>query len=370
MTGRQRQLPFRRTQPGASGIASRGCVTGAPPPNSSDAGVMVAFAPVPGRIPNVSFLVRRCPDGAPMPVNLIVGNDGSNTLQGTAGADLIYGYDPNGPQSQASAILATRVAAGLSQPLFAGAPPGDTSRLFIVEKTGQIKILDLATGQVLATPFLDVSGQISTDGERGLLGLAFDPDFASNGFFYVDLINTSGDAEIRRYHVSANPNVADPASATPIITIDQTDRQQPQGRLARLRSRRLSLHRDRRRRQHADTPRRTSTACSARSCASTCMATPFPAIPRATMRSPPTIPSWARRAPTKSLRSACAIRGGRASTAGSATSTSPMSARANGKRSTSARTARTTAGTRSRARQSFRAGPAHRRTGGRADLLL
>ena len=81
-----------------------------------------------------------------MPVNLIVGNDGSNSLQGTAGADLIYGFDPNGPQSQASAIIATRVASGLSQPLFAVAPPGDTSRLFLVEKTGQIKILDLATG--------------------------------------------------------------------------------------------------------------------------------------------------------------------------------------------------------------------------------
>jgi Ca2+-binding RTX toxin-like protein len=152
--------------------------------------------------------------------NLVIGNDGSNTLQGTAGADVIYGYDPNGPQSQASSILATRVATGLSQPLFATAPPGDTGRLFPVEKTGQIKILDLVTGQVQATPFLDVSSQILTDGERGLLGLAFDPGFASNGFFYVALINPAGDAEIRRYHASGN--VADPASLTPVITIDQT----------------------------------------------------------------------------------------------------------------------------------------------------
>ena len=92
-------------------------------------------------------------------VNLIVGNDGSNTLQGTAGADLIYGYDPNGAQSQATAILANRVASGLTESLFAGAPPGDTSRLFIVEKTGAIKILDLTSGQVLTTPFLNLSGQ-------------------------------------------------------------------------------------------------------------------------------------------------------------------------------------------------------------------
>ena len=116
-----------------------------------------------------------------MPVNLIVGNDGGNNLDGSAGADLIYGYNPNGPQSEASGIPATRVATGLGQPVFAGAPPGDTSRLFIVEKTGLIKILDLATGQMLATPFLDVSAQISSVGERGQLGLAFDPNFASNG---------------------------------------------------------------------------------------------------------------------------------------------------------------------------------------------
>jgi glucose/arabinose dehydrogenase/uncharacterized cupredoxin-like copper-binding protein len=156
-------------------------------------------------------------------LNVIIGNDGSNVLQGTAGADLIYGYDPNGPQSQASSILATRVASGLTEPLFAGAPPGDTSRLFLVEKTGAIKILDLASGQVLPTPFLNLSGQIASDGERGLLGLAFDPNFASNGFFYVNVSNPNGNTDIRRYHVDAStPNVADPASATPVLSINQS----------------------------------------------------------------------------------------------------------------------------------------------------
>ena len=156
-------------------------------------------------------------------LNVIVGNDGSNTLQGTAGADLIYGYDPDGAQSQASSILATRVATDLTEPLFAGAPPGDSSRLFIVEKTGAIKILDLASAQVLPTPFLNLSGQIASDGERGLLGLAFDPDFANNGFFYINVSNPNGNTDVRRYHVDpATPNVADPASATPILSIDQS----------------------------------------------------------------------------------------------------------------------------------------------------
>jgi glucose/arabinose dehydrogenase len=158
-------------------------------------------------------------------VNLIIGDDGNNSLSGTDGADLIYGFDPNGPQGNVSSIAATRVASGLSQPLFAGAPPGDFGRLFIVEKTGDIKILNLRTGQVLATPFLDVTGEVFTDSECGLLGLAFDPDFAHNGFFYVNLVtNTNGQiqTEIRRYQVSASdPNIADPASATTIITINQ-----------------------------------------------------------------------------------------------------------------------------------------------------
>ena len=91
-----------------------------------------------------------------MPVNLIVGNDASNSLQGTAGADVIYGYNPDGPQSDASTITATRVASGLNQPAFTGARAGDPGRLFIVEKTGLIKVLDLNTGQVLATPFLSL----------------------------------------------------------------------------------------------------------------------------------------------------------------------------------------------------------------------
>jgi glucose/arabinose dehydrogenase/Ca2+-binding RTX toxin-like protein len=157
-------------------------------------------------------------------VNLIVGNDGSNTLLGTSAQDLIYGFDPNGPQGQVSSITATRVASGLFQPVFAVSPPGDADRLFVVEKTGQIKILDLNTNQVSATPFLDVTSQISSDGEGGLIGLAFDPNYAQNGFFYVNVINTSGDTEIRRFQVSGtDPNQANLSSSTPIIAIDQPD---------------------------------------------------------------------------------------------------------------------------------------------------
>lgn len=153
--------------------------------------------------------------------NLVVGTDGSNTLQGGAGADFIYGYDPDGSQSQASGITATRVATGFTEPLYVGAAPGDGTRLFVVEKGGLIKVIDLVSGQVRATAFLDVRSQISSAGESGLLGLAFDPDFAANGYFYITLSNTAGDTEIRRYQVSADPNVADAGSMTRILTVDQ-----------------------------------------------------------------------------------------------------------------------------------------------------
>jgi glucose/arabinose dehydrogenase len=126
------------------------------------------------------------------------------------------------PQGQVTGIAATRIATGLTDPLFAGSPPGDTGRLFVVEQTGKIKIIDLASGQVSATPFLDVSAEISTAGEGGLLGLAFDPNYSQNGYIYVDLVDLNGNTEIRRYQVSAtNPNVIDPTSLTHIITITQ-----------------------------------------------------------------------------------------------------------------------------------------------------
>lgn len=115
-----------------------------------------------------------------------------------------------------------QINVSLSFPVFAAAPADGTRRLFIVEKSGVIKILNLDTQQLLPTPFLDLTGQVATAGEQGLLGLAFHPNFSLNGFFYVNLINLSGDTEIRRYRISmADPNVADPGTLLLILSIDQ-----------------------------------------------------------------------------------------------------------------------------------------------------
>lgn len=113
-------------------------------------------------------------------------------------------------------IQADRIATGLDQPLFAAAPPGDPNRLFVLEKaTGQVKILDLATNQVLAQPFFDVpASDLSTEGERGLLGLAFHPDYVANGRFYLNLTNELGDTEIWEVNNAGSVNV--------LLTIDRT----------------------------------------------------------------------------------------------------------------------------------------------------
>ena len=117
-------------------------------------------------------------------------------------------------------IEAIEVASGLSAPVGVAAPPGDPDRLFIVEQnSGQIKILK--NGSVLGTPFLDIGALASSGGERGLLSMAFHPNYASNGFFYVDYTDNSGDTVIARYTVSGDPDIANPASALTILTIDQ-----------------------------------------------------------------------------------------------------------------------------------------------------
>jgi hypothetical protein len=119
----------------------------------------------------------------------------------------------------AEPFVVRRRGTGFNQPLFVAGAGDGSGRLFVAEKGGRIRILNPATGAVNATPFLDVSAQISTTSERGLLGLAFAPDYAASGVFYVYLSAAAGPTEIRRYQVSANPDVANAASGDVILRI-------------------------------------------------------------------------------------------------------------------------------------------------------
>jgi glucose/arabinose dehydrogenase len=124
--------------------------------------------------------------------------------------------------AQAQPLFLNRIASGLSRPVYVTMPPGDMDRLFIVEQhTGLIRILDRGSGTINGTEFLDVTG-ISTGNEQGLLGLAFHPNYGSNGFFYVNYTdNSGGDTHIVRYTVSGNPDIADSGSATEILSFSQ-----------------------------------------------------------------------------------------------------------------------------------------------------
>ena len=123
------------------------------------------------------------------------------------------------------AMTTVRVAGNLDHLTFVTYAPGDYTRLFIVEKQGRIKVLNLKTGVLNATLFLDidalVGGGLSTNDERGLLGLAFHPDYQNNGYFYVDYTNNVGTTTVARYSVSNDPEVADPGSALILLTIFQ-----------------------------------------------------------------------------------------------------------------------------------------------------
>jgi glucose/arabinose dehydrogenase len=121
------------------------------------------------------------------------------------------------PQGGGARLL--EVASGLSFPLYLTAPPGETSRLFIVEQTGGIRIIK--SGTLLETPFLDISGQVSSGGERGLLGLAFDPNYTSTGRFFVHYTDPAGDTRVSRFQVSVNPDIADAGSEQVILTATQ-----------------------------------------------------------------------------------------------------------------------------------------------------
>src|SRR5205809_3000689 len=102
-------------------------------------------------------------------------------------------------------------------PLYVTAPPLDSQRVFVVEQDGRIRILRNDT--LLAGSFLNLTGKISAGGERGLLSLAFHPQYATNGRFYVYFTNPSGDIRIVRYNVSSNPDSADEATADTVLKV-------------------------------------------------------------------------------------------------------------------------------------------------------
>ncbi len=120
------------------------------------------------------------------------------------------------PLAAQTKLAAELVATGFSAPIDLQVPRGDKARLFIAEHAGLVRIIK--NGQVLPTPYLDLTTKTIRSGERGLLGLAFHPNYAQNGYVFVYYTDRSGNSVLERYTVSsANPDVADFASARTIL---------------------------------------------------------------------------------------------------------------------------------------------------------
>jgi len=202
----------------------------------------------------VYTLTATDPDGDPVTLSLLPGGDAAVfTFNGVTGVlSLASGLDFESPRDtngdnvytltfeardnrggavqltvtitvtdQSEGMALRRVGNGFVQPLYLTGIPG-TDRVVVVQKGGRARVLDPATGVTESVDFLNVSTEVSTDSERGLLGLVFSPGFASDRTVYVNLTNLAGNTEIRRYRMfTGSSTQVDPSTADIILTISQ-----------------------------------------------------------------------------------------------------------------------------------------------------
>ncbi len=122
------------------------------------------------------------------------------------------------PVQGTPSLTSQLLADGFQSPLDLQAAPGDRERLYVVEQGGRIQVV--RGGQVAGTPFLDIGSRISRGGERGLLGLAFHPQFATNRRFFVNYTDRQGDTQIAEFR-AASADQADPQSERPRLFVAQ-----------------------------------------------------------------------------------------------------------------------------------------------------
>ena len=129
------------------------------------------------------------------------------------------------PEGAVPNLALELVAAGFTRPLYVTQAPGDDSRLFVVEKAGTVRVV--VNGQLQPTPFISVASLLMDDGdrERGLLGMAFHPDFATNGLFYLHFsssggqgMGAAGDTVVAEFTANADRSAADPATRRILLT--------------------------------------------------------------------------------------------------------------------------------------------------------
>jgi glucose/arabinose dehydrogenase len=127
-------------------------------------------------------------------------------------------------------LALTPFVAGLRSPVQITHAGDGSKRIFVVQQTGQIRIIQ--DGALRAEPFLDLADRVSCCGERGLLSVAFPPDYAARGHFYVNYTNRSGDTVVSRFGLTADLDVADSASEEIVLAVQQPFANHNGGQLA------------------------------------------------------------------------------------------------------------------------------------------
>jgi glucose/arabinose dehydrogenase len=138
---------------------------------------------------------------------------------GTAGDGTTTGVAPDADAAARLGVKLVKVGS-FDQPLYVTAPPRDRRRIFVVEQGGRIVVV--RGGRQLPTPFLDLRGQVTAGGEQGLLGLAFAPDYATSGLFYVYFTGRDAKEHLVEFH-RAGADVADPGSARTVFIHDDPE---------------------------------------------------------------------------------------------------------------------------------------------------
>jgi glucose/arabinose dehydrogenase len=169
------------------------------------------------------------------------GSDGDGAGASTTAQDAPAAAEPDtdaGATADTGTGTAAAAAKGVKlvrvgtfdQPLYVTAPPADRRRIFVVGQTGRIEVV--RAGKKLATPFLDLRGKITAGGEQGLLGLAFAPDYATSGRFYVYFTGTDAKQHLVEYRRGASEDVADAGSARTLFVHDDPEPNHNGGQLA------------------------------------------------------------------------------------------------------------------------------------------
>ena len=150
------------------------------------------------------------------------GDEESSSTGAAPAAKSAGGKPPTEPGDGNDGVKMTEIGS-FSKPVYITQPPGEADDLFVVEQEGTIKAI--RNGKTLAKPFLDISGEVDTsDVERGLLSMAFSPDYRESGLFYVFYTGEGGDNHVAEFRRSADdPLVADPGSERNVLTIEHSE---------------------------------------------------------------------------------------------------------------------------------------------------